>query len=457
MIVEEALEIAQSVLDQGSLSKVQEIVFRQSWEGQSYLEIARNSGYELGYIRDVGCKLWQSLSKVFGKKVTKNNFHGVLKQRYAAIHKKWQICDQCSLHEQEELQIQPIMPQVLTGLANTANRYQDWGEAIDVSIFYGRTAELSKLGRWLVQDRCRLVAILGMGGIGKTALVVKLTQQVQHDFEYIIWRSLRNAPPIKDFLRDSILFLARQQHLSLPETEDSLLSCLMGFLRQHRCLLVLDNTESILRRCERAGRYCHNYEGYGHLLRRIGDEPHQSCLVLTSREKPIGIAAKEGNRLPVRSLLITGLESDAATEILHAKGLVPSEEEMQSLVKYYAGNPLALKIAATTIQTLFSGDVSKFLAQGMGIFGDIWELIEQQFSRLSTLEKQVMYWLATNREYVTLSNLLEGVEPKLSHRELLEALESLQRRSLIGRELGSLTQQSVIVEYMNEQLTRGEV
>jgi hypothetical protein len=41
----------------------------------------------------------------------------------------------------------------------------DWGEAVDVSIFYGRTAELETLEQWVVSDRCRLIALLGMGGI----------------------------------------------------------------------------------------------------------------------------------------------------------------------------------------------------------------------------------------------------------------------------------------------------
>jgi len=60
----------------------------------------------------------------------------------------------------------------------------------------------------------------------------------------------------------------------------------MQYLRSSRCLLVLDS-ESILRSGELAGRYCSGYEGYGQLLRRVGDERHQSCLVLTSREKLI--------------------------------------------------------------------------------------------------------------------------------------------------------------------------
>jgi hypothetical protein len=49
---------------------------------------------------------------------------------------------------------------------------EDWGEAPDISAFYGRMEELTQLEQWMVHDRCRLVALLGMGGIGKTALSV---------------------------------------------------------------------------------------------------------------------------------------------------------------------------------------------------------------------------------------------------------------------------------------------
>lgn len=54
MTVEEALEILEKVLDYKSLNKVQETVFRQSWVGQSYLEIAANTNYEADYIKQVG-------------------------------------------------------------------------------------------------------------------------------------------------------------------------------------------------------------------------------------------------------------------------------------------------------------------------------------------------------------------------------------------------------------------
>lgn len=458
MTVEEALEIAQSSLDQGSFSKVQEIVFRQAWEGCSYQEIAKSSGYELGYIRDVGCKLWQSLSKAMGKRVSKNNFQGVLKRRQIHADCACQICGTGSTLPEQLQPSSVVVPQVLksylTSPEVTTNRYQDWGEAIDVSKFYGRTVELATLNHWIERDRCRLITLSGMGGIGKTAVAAKLTQQVQPEFQYTVWRSLRNAPPIDQLLRDIISFLSHQQQADLPETSDGLLSCLMKYLRQHRCLLVLDNIESILRKGERAGRYRQGYEGYGQLLRRVGDEPHQSCLVLTSREKPIGIAVKEGESLPVRSMQLTGLQWTAAKEILQTKGLAPTEAEAKKLIEYYTGNPLALKIAATTIHSLFSGDVSRFLAQGTVVFGDIWDLLDQQFNRLSVVEKHLMFWLATNRESVILPKLLEDIELiSLSQRELLEAIDSLQQRSLLLRNSFGFTQQPVIMKYMTQQLS----
>jgi predicted glycosyl hydrolase (DUF1957 family) len=53
---------------------------------------------------------------------------------------------------------------------------------------------------------------------------------------------------------------------------------------------------------------------------------------------------------------------------------------------------------------------------------------------------------------VPLSQLQEDIVPTLSHRELLEALESLQQRSLIERHLNSFSQQPVVMEYMAERL-----
>ncbi|MBC8123849.1 MAG: NACHT domain-containing protein [Gemmatimonadaceae bacterium] len=334
--------------------------------------------------------------------------------------------------------------------------HQDWSEAVDVSVFYGRTAELATLERWIVQERCRMVVLLGMGGIGKTALSVKLARQVQDDFDYLIWRSLRNAPMLGDLLAELIQFLCAQQPVDLPATVEGRISRLLECLRNCRCLLILDNGESILRREEKVGTYREGYEKYGSLFERLAEVPHKSCLVLTSREKPHEVASLEGATLPVRSLRLDGLDDTEGEEILKAKGLTTRDGECSRLVERYQGNPLALKIVATSIRELFGGDVGEFLHEETVIFNGVRHLLDEQFDRLPAFERQVMYWLAIDRELVSASQLRSDMVPPASVPKLLEALESLLRRSLIEHRAASseqaagFTQQPVVMEYTTE-------
>ena len=123
-------------------------------------------------------------------------------------------------------QAQGYFPNLVNVQDSTDNQNRDWGDAVDVSVFYGRYCELTTLQQWL-QDRCRLVLLLGMGGIGKTSLAVKIAEQVQDEFKFVFWRSLRNAPPIKDLLTELILFFCDQQEVDLPDSLEHLqqISC----------------------------------------------------------------------------------------------------------------------------------------------------------------------------------------------------------------------------------------
>ncbi len=279
----------------------------------------------------------------------------------------------------------------------------DWGEAPDVCGFYGRTEELAKLEKWIVDERCRLVALLGMGGIGKTHLVATLADAIQDKFNYLYWRSLRPAPLIRDTIADLIRFLSDREP-DLPEGISALISQLVDCLREHRCLLVLDDFDTVLQSGDHTGAYLEGYEGYGELIRRIGEASTKSCLLLISREKPREIASKEGKALPVRSLQLTGLQPVEAAEILREKDLSETHD-WEKLIKLYRGNPLALQIVSTIIKDLFNGRVSEFLSQQTIVLGELSDLLEQQFKRLSGLEKEIMYWLAINCQPVFLSQL----------------------------------------------------
>ncbi|WP_315791604.1 NB-ARC domain-containing protein [Fischerella sp. JS2] len=331
------------------------------------------------------------------------------------------------------------------------NGQQDWGEAPDVSIFFGRIEELHTLKQWIVQDNCRLLLLLGMGGIGKTALAAKLAQQLQNEFDFIIWRSLRNAPLVEEVLAEVIHFFSNQQETQLPSSLDGKILRLINYLRTRRCFLVLDNIEAVLQSGDRAGGYRQGYSGYSQLLQCIADTRHNSCLILTSREKPQGFATFEGENLPVHSLQVTGLPLSAVREIFSTKGsFTASETEWQVLISHYAVNPLALKIVASAIRDCFDSNISEFLEllnQGIFVFDDIRNLLDRQFQRLSQLEKDIMYWLAINREPITLVELQDDCIANIPQSEIMQAIACLQRRSLIEKKAAYITQQPVVMEY----------
>src|SRR5207245_5340813 len=141
------------------------------------------------------------------------------------------------------------------------------------------------------------------------------------------------------------------------------LSLLLDHLRAQRVLLVLDNLESLLLEGEVQGHLRPGYEGYARLVRSVAQTAHQSCLLLTSREKPIDLVPLEGSRKPVRALRLVGLEATACEQLLAEHELVGSPQEPARLVQRYEGNPLALRIVAETISDLFAGAIGPFLAQ----------------------------------------------------------------------------------------------
>ncbi|ASC74158.1 WD-40 repeat protein [Halomicronema hongdechloris C2206] len=420
---EQILETANVVLfayEQRYLSDVETAILLGAIADQTYEEIAESAGYSINYLkRDIGPKLWRSLSAALGEKVSKTNFQQALKRHHD----------------------QAIPPAVATP-AQAAQ--QDWGEAPDVSFFVGRQAELDILQQWSVEARCRLVALLGMGGIGKTVLGVTLAQQVQSGFDIVIWRSLRNAPPLETLLTQLVPLVSQQQATqpALPH--------LLPYLQTTRCLLILDNLEALLQP-QSIGRFRPGYEDYEQLFQLVGDASHQSCMVLTSREKPSVLASREGVELPVRSLTLAGLQAEADA-ILTAKGLPENRDLRHQLIETYGGNPLALKIVATSIQDLFNGDIATFLAQGTVLFNGVRHLLDQQFERLSSLEQTLMYWLAINRDWTTVDTLQDDIVPPVSPYRLLEGLEALCRRSLIERQGGRYTQQPVVMEYVCDRL-----
>lgn len=370
----------------------------------------------------------------------------------------------------EEVDLPMPVAQPLSAIPDPASgnsNREDWGEAPDIPSFHGRAEELCQLESWMVKDGCKLIVLSGMGGIGKTALAVTLADQIQEQFECLIWRSLKPMPPLENLLYSLLEFCDRDAESISFDSIHQGISQLIECLRQRRCLVILDEVEVLFGCNDRpesskrdrtfANRqWREGYENYAQLLRRVGMERHQSCLLLTSREKPNEIAALEGEKLPVRCLQLRGLRDADAVALFEDKGFSGAEVGLSSLIKLYGGSPLALKAIATMIQEVFAGNVKEFLSQNTVVLGDrLRTLLREQLSRLSLVEKDVVSWLAIERQPISISHLRSNFLLPPTPSQLMETLVSLERRSLLDKiaedNCIAFTLQPMVMKYVAEE------
>ncbi|WP_121971017.1 hypothetical protein [Leptolyngbya sp. BC1307] len=133
---EEALALVEQAIChnhriKSGLSPLQRTVFCYAWESRAYSEIAKHSDYELSYVKQAGSQLWQLLSQALAQKVTKRNVRLILQRSL--------------LLPESALPSVRLTPESTAPTAVSTAPNIDWGDAVDVSCFYGREAELKQL------------------------------------------------------------------------------------------------------------------------------------------------------------------------------------------------------------------------------------------------------------------------------------------------------------------------
>jgi hypothetical protein len=419
----DSLALLHGLLPHLDLTNTQTTVFLQAWQGRTYQQIAESNGYDPDYLKDVGHKLWRKLSSQLGEPISKHNFCSVLRRRFQEYQGR-ELVQQGS----EELSTSERM-----SLIKPDKFICDWGEAPTVPIFAGRQQELSLLEQAIIGDRKKLVGIFGLGGVGKTALAVKCVDQVAEHFDCLIWRSLRDTPDFDTLINGLLQCLCQQDLDELPDTPNDKISLLIQAFQSHRCLLVIDDWSCVLRSESLSRAYAKQHRAYGLLLRRLSENLHQSCVIVVSRERPIGSALQDTPICPVRTLHVKGLEKEAGRECLAAFGLSGQEDSLDQLVERYAGNPYLLKVVSTTIVDLFNSNASEFLRQGNLIYGAVYNFLRQQFSRLSDTEKFIVDHLLTTPQLVSIQALEQQIASDGKSIRLIEGIESLYSRSFLEK------------------------
>ncbi len=260
--------------------------------------------------------------------------------------------------------------------------------------FVGRTVELRRIGELLAQDDCRLLCVIGPGGIGKTRLARRVIEELVLDFA-----DGANFVPLEDISASSELGgrLARELGISLAGSGEPLVQ-VIEFLRERQTLLVLDNFEQLVADAS--------------ILDRLLTACPRLKILVTSR---VRLALPTEWLLPLEGLPCPEEEDadhiesfDAARLFVRAArrvqpALAPATEAaaIVDICRQVEGLPLALELAAAWTRVLSCDAIAAELRQGIGLLqavdaahparhASIEVVFDQSWHLLTAMERDVL-------------------------------------------------------------------
>jgi predicted ATPase len=224
--------------------------------------------------------------------------------------------------------------------------------------FVGRTEELASIDRLLDDPACRLLTLVGPGGVGKTRLALEAAShrldRYQHGVHFVPLASVASPDFLPAAMAESLQFEIDTQHSGFAARQQ-----LLDFLHQRTTFLVLDNFE-------------HLVEG-SQLLTEVVEQAPGVAMLATSRER-LGIQSEwvldvdglevsgDGGRGDgaVRLFVERARQADASFAL--TEDVRPQVARICRLVE---GMPLGIELAAAWAPVLPCAEIADEIERGL--------------------------------------------------------------------------------------------
>lgn len=239
-------------------------------------QLARDNRVSEGELEALKLALSKRKSKDIAKQLDISE--AAARKRLGEVYKKFGIKGKgpgklASLEASLEATLVEYDPDLTGELAEAKTSY-DWGDAPTLNAFEGQSGPLSQLENWMVEPTKvpKLLAICGIGGIGKSYLARRLAENVGGRFQKVVWLAMDATKPPEDLLRSlqtklqthhsptitlhrsrwaeadsSALTNSPTVAVSADDPDEQWIKQLAAQIAQQCCLIVLDGFDSIFK------------------------------------------------------------------------------------------------------------------------------------------------------------------------------------------------------------------
>ena len=306
---------------------------------------------------------------------------------------------------------------------------------VQMTPFLGREKELKKIIKLLGEPSCRLITLIGPGGIGKTRLALQSAAEKIEDFTNGVYFVPLDPLSSSDFLISAIAEALKFSFYSQIKEKVQLIN----YLKEKETLLILDNFEHLI-------------EGASIISEILSQAPKVKILV-TSRELlnlkgewVVQLGGLEVPEKPGKEVINVG-DYSAVQLFLHnarrmkADALLSEDERRYAIriCQLVGGMPLGIEIASSWVRTLSCKEIVQeieknldFLSTSLrdmperhrslrAIFDSSWDLLTKQeqeaFMKLSVFRSSFTREAAENVTGVSLAILTALIDKSLLHRD----------------------------------------
>ena len=346
MTVEEVLHLIQTRAHK-DLTPIQEMVLRQTWEGQTYCEMAKVTHYAEDYLRKIAFGLWSSLSDLFNETITKKNCRFVLEQHLFTSKEQWLIEESSRYDSTSQLEW-PDRPVPLN------------------CPFYVRRPPIEELTCTAISQPGSLIRLKAPRQMGKTSLMVRILARAREQGYRAISLNLQQADRamfanLDRFLRWFCVILSRQ--LKLPAKANDRWDDIFGsksnctiYLEDYvlcdlnsPLVIALDRVDELFLYPEIADdffgllRYWHEKATYGDIRSQLWQNLRLVLVYSTEVYMPL-----DTNRSPFNVGFVHELPSfthSQVEDLARRHQLHLSSTQIEQLMQLVAGHPYLVRLA----------------------------------------------------------------------------------------------------------------